>query len=83
MENNLIPFPSPPSSLGGYLAECLEENCCSHREFGDITGIDHSYISKIIKGKNKPTLKTIKLIAQGLERLDGVEWKEHARRMRE
>jgi len=41
-------------------------------------GIDRSYLYKLMKGQHRPTCRTIKLIAQGLQRLDSKDWREHA-----
>ena len=84
MQNNVIQFPTPQKpTLGEYISQILDDNCCSHREFARVTGIDNSYISKLIKGRNKPLPHTLKILAQGLERLDGRDWKEHAKEMRQ
>ena len=61
-----------------YIRKMLDENCISQNKFSKIIGIDQGSLSKLLRGKHKPTLETIKLIAMGLERLDQTPWKEHA-----
>lgn len=62
-----------------YIKQRLKENFISRREFSQIIGLDHSHFNKLLNGKFDPMRKTIRLIAQGLQRLDKIDWKEHAK----
>ncbi len=61
-----------------YVLRLLSENCISMNQFSKITGLDRSGLIKLSKGKHKPRLDTIKILALGLEKIDGTSWKEHA-----
>lgn len=61
-----------------YVLRKLNENCISMNQFSNITGLDRSGLIKLSKGKHKPRLETIKIMALGLEKIDGTSWKEHA-----
>jgi len=61
-----------------YVLRLLSENCISMNQFSKITGLDRSGLIKLSKGRHKPRLDTIKILAVGLEKIDGTSWKEHA-----
>jgi transcriptional regulator with XRE-family HTH domain len=61
-----------------YVRRVLQENFSSQVELANHLGIERSHLGKLINGKHTPTNKTIKFLAQGLSRVDGQDWKEHA-----
>lgn len=65
-----------------YLRFILEDNFVSQNELSDLLGIERSHLGKLINGKHKSTLKTIKFLAQGLSKVDGQEWIIHAKKIR-
>ena len=62
-----------------YIKTILKEHLMSNGEFCRLLGLDRSHLQKLMKGIHKPTMKTIRLLAQGLERVDKQDWKYHAR----
>ncbi len=80
MQNNNVVqlFPASPN----YLADFLELHCLSAREFAKVVGICHSYISKICKNKHRPHPRTRKLLAMGMQRIDGQDWILHAQKLK-
>lgn len=80
MENNVIPL-HPRPTPAAYIANVLAENCCSQRAFCKLVGIDRPYFNRILKGQSFGETYR-RLIAEGLERLDGKPWREHARRLK-
>tara|TARA_R110000751_G_scaffold168121_1_gene273942 strand:- start:621 stop:854 length:234 start_codon:yes stop_codon:yes gene_type:complete len=66
-----------------YLKETLYYHCVSLNEFSRITGLASNHISRLINGKHRPRLATIKLVAMGLSRIDLQDWQIHANRIKE
>lgn len=63
-----------------YVKSILDYNCVSMKMFCDrITGQDYAHFRNLLKGKHTPRHDTIKMMAKGLERLDGTKWQEHAK----
>ena len=61
-----------------YIRRKLEENFISQNGFAKILGIENDHLCKLLSGKHKPYRRTIKFLAEGLERLDGLNWRIHA-----
>ena len=66
-----------------YLKETLYYHCVSYNEFSRITGLASTHLSRLINGKHRPRLATIKIISMGLSRIDDQEWQIHANRIKE
>jgi len=62
-----------------YIKQRLKDNFMSRREFSVLIGLDHSHFNKLLNKQYKPLQKTIRLISQGLQRLDKIQWQEHAK----
>ena len=62
-----------------YIKTQLDKHFISNSEFSKLLGLDRSHLNKLMKGHHIPRRKTIRLIAQGLERLSGKNWQYHAR----
>tara|TARA_R110002110_G_scaffold332075_2_gene543101 strand:- start:6 stop:251 length:246 start_codon:yes stop_codon:yes gene_type:complete len=65
-----------------YLRNFLEERFVTLTELSHHLGIDRSHLGKLINGKHKSRLSTIKFLAQGLSRVDGQEWIIHAQNIK-
>lgn len=61
-----------------YLHSILKQNWITKSEFAEILGIERSHCYKLTNGKRKSYMKTIKFLAEGLERIDGTPWQKHA-----
>lgn len=66
-----------------YIRRILQENCISQNGFARILGIEKDHLSKLMNGKQRPYRRTVKFLAEGLERLDGLSWRIHARYINE
>lgn len=62
-----------------YIRKMLNENYISIGEYSDIIGLDSGHVRRLLKGHHKPILKTLRLLSQGLARLDGQDWRYHAK----
>ena len=65
-----------------YVKETLYYHCVSLNEFSRITGLASNHLSRLINGKHRPRLCTIKLIAMGLTRVDDQDWQLHANKIK-
>lgn len=65
-----------------YVKDKLVEYSFSVSEFGHLLGIDRSYLHKLLNKKHKPTPRTIRTIAQGLQRLDKQDWLVHVKNIK-
>lgn len=58
-----------------YIKRILSKHWIPMAEFAEILGVERSHCYKLLKCK---TYKTIRLVSEGLERIDGTPWKVHA-----
>ena len=65
-----------------YILSILDAHFLTQADLARILGIDRGHLGKLISGKHTPTLRTIKFIAQGLERVDGQPWRVHGQILR-
>jgi transcriptional regulator with XRE-family HTH domain len=66
-----------------HIRTILKEHFLSRNEYCKIMGLDPSHLLRLMKNHHKPTRKTIRLLAKGLERVDKQDWKYHAREITE
>lgn len=62
-----------------YIMRMLDEHYISIGEYSDLVGLDVSHVRRLLKGNNKPIRRTLRLLSQGLERIDGKNWRQHAK----
>lgn len=66
-----------------YVRRILNDNFVTQVDLAKHLGIDRSHLNKLINGNHKPTMKTIRFLGQGLERIDGQPWQLHAKHIRD
>ena len=65
-----------------YVRMILKQNFATQIELARHLGISRSHLGKLINGRQKMTVTTIKFLSQGLERIDGQTWLVHANHIR-
>ncbi|MFN2484620.1 MAG: helix-turn-helix domain-containing protein [Candidatus Limnocylindria bacterium] len=63
----------PPKSFNSWLRRQLKEKRMSQRQLALQSGVDHSTISRLIKGERTPSLGTATKLARGLREIRNEE----------
>jgi len=61
-----------------YVQIMIELHCLSINGFCKMSGLYRDHFYRLKNRQNKPSQRTIKILAQSLQRLDGIDWLQHA-----